>query len=293
MDKLKKIYKAIIFIYNHSLVKNERLGAFIRYIRFHLTYRNGEQCKIPLLDKSLLIVKGEGNQGHLYTYLADFEEMMFLLHYLNKEDFFIDIGANIGSYSILASSQIGCKTLAFEPSKENYTLLSSNIKLNDLQDFIISHNYALGEFNSSSLIKYNGAMSHIVNNHKSQLQQISIKKLDDFANYGELIKIDVEGYEEFVLKGAEAVLKNERTNALIVELGGYRHNRYGSSNDEIHKILSKNNFIPYKYNPYNRMIDKLATYRCNQFNTIYIRDDKIAEERLISSPKYKIGNKYI
>ena len=95
-----------MFIWNHSLVENERLSAIYRYIKFHYTYRNGQECIIPFLEHSLLINKGEGSQAHYYTYLADFEEMLFLLHYLNKDDRFIDVGANIGAYSILASTII-------------------------------------------------------------------------------------------------------------------------------------------------------------------------------------------
>ena len=151
----------------------------------------------------------------------------------------------------------------------------------------------MGEINKVSTIRFKGTMTYIVNNNTMNSQKVLIKKLDDFTDYGELIKIDVEGYEEFVLKGATKVLKHLHTNALIVELGGARHNRYGSSNDKIHKILINNHFSPIKYDPYTRRIKKLKIYREDQFNTIYIRDEKFVENRLINSPKYKIGNQYI
>ena len=293
MKVIRRIIRAFIFIWNHSLVKNERLSAIYRYIKFHFRYVNGQECIIPFLEYSLLIKKGEGNQAHYYTYLADFEEMIFLLHYLNKDDRFIDVGANIGAYSILASGQIGCQTLSFEPSIQNYKLLNSNVKLNNLQNSIKTYNYALGEIDKVSTILFRGTMTYIINDDTMNLQKVLIKKLDDFTDHGELIKIDVEGYEEFVLKGATKVLKQLHTNALIVELGGKRHNRYGSSSDKIHKILINNHFSPIKYDPYNRGIQKLKNYRKNQFNTIYIRDEKFVENRIINSPKYKIGNQWI
>jgi len=293
MTVVRRIIRGFTFIWNHSLVKNERLGAIYRYIKFHFRYRNGQECIIPFLEHSLRIIKGEGSQAHLFTYLEDFEEMIFLLHYLNKDDRFIDVGANIGAYSILASGQIGCQTLSFEPSIQNYKLLDSNIQLNNLQNSIKTYNYALGEIDQVSNIRYKGTMTYIINDDIMNSQKVLIKKLDDFTDYGELIKIDVEGYEEFVLKGATKVLKDLSTNALIVELGGFRHNRYGSSNDKIHKILINNHFFPIKYNPYTRRIKKLKIYREDQFNTIYIRDEKFVETRLINSPKYKIGNQYI
>ena len=99
MKVFRRIIRAFTFIWRHSLVQNERLSAFYRYIKFHIVNRNGQECIIPFLEHSLLITKGEGSQAHLFTYLADFEEMIFLLHYLNKDDRFIDVGANIGVIS--------------------------------------------------------------------------------------------------------------------------------------------------------------------------------------------------
>ena len=146
MKVFRRIILAFTFIWNHSLVKNERLSAIYRYIKFHFRYRNGQECIIPFLEHSLLIKKGEGSQAHYYTYLADFEEMLFLLHYLNKDDRFIDVGANIGAYSILAAGQIGCNTLSFEPSIQNHKLLKSNIQLNNCKSVLLNVNFNRSNF---------------------------------------------------------------------------------------------------------------------------------------------------
>jgi len=239
----------------------------------------------------LLIKKGEGNQAHYYTYLQDYEEMLFLLHYLNDDDRFIDIGSNVGAYAILASTNIGCQTLAFEPSIHNYKLLNSNVQLNNVQDKIKLYNYALGDKNEDKTIGFKGAMTYITNNKKLNLQKTVIKKLDNITDYAHLIKLDVEGYEENVLKGAKEVLKNPKTIALIIELAGY--NRYGSSNEKVHSLLIQNKYFPIKYFPNKRVFTKLKNYRNDQINTIYIRDEKFVKNRLINSPKYKIGNQWI
>ena len=217
--------------------------------------------------------------------------MLFLLHFLDMDDRFIDIGANIGSYSILASTIIGCHTLSFEPSVENYKILNFNVQLNNVQSTIKLYNYALGDKNESKTIGFKGAMTYITNNKRLNLQRTVIKKLDNIVAYANLLKVDVEGYEEFVLKGAKGVLSHPKTNAIIIELAGY--NRYGSSDEKVHNLLIQHNFFPIKYFPYERIFNRLTTYRKNQFNTIYIRDEKFVENRLINSPKYKIGNQYI
>ena len=93
------------------------------------------------------------------------------------------------------------------------------------------------------------------------------------------------------VKYAKKVLKNPKTNALIIELAGY--NRYGSSDEKVHDLMIQNNFFPIKYFPNKRVFSKLKTFREDQFNTIYIRDAQFVKNRLIHSPKYKIGEKWI
>ena len=100
--------------------------------------------------------------------------------------------------------------------------------LNNLQEFIEIHNFALGEKNETKTIGTKGALTYITNNQNLDLQKIEIQRLDNFAEYAQIIKIDVEGFEEFVLKGAEQVLNHPDTHAVIIELAGY--NRYNSSN---------------------------------------------------------------
>jgi len=287
----QRIYSFLRLIKTHPLAKNEKLSALIRYFTFHLRYKNGEEIAIPFSGGHLIISKGEGSQAHFFTHLEDYEEMAFLLHFLRVNDQFIDVGANIGAYSILAASQIGCKTIAFEPSEKNYSILQENIHLNNLQEFIEIHNFALGEKNETKTIGTKGALTYITNNQNLDLQKIEIQRLDDFAEYAQIIKIDVEGFEEFVLKGAEQALNHPDTHAVILELAGY--NRYNSSDAIIHKLMINNHFFPVQYFPEIREIKKLESFRIDQFNTIYIKNMKLVKERIIESPKYKIGSYWV
>ena len=287
----RRIYSLLRLIKAHPLAKNEKLSALIRYFTFHLRYKNGEEIAIPFSGGHLIISKGEGSQAHFFTHLEDYEEMAFLLHFLRVNDQFIDVGANIGAYSILAASKIGCKTIAFEPSEKNYSILQANLHLNNLQEFIEIHNFALGEKNETKTIGTKGALTYITNNQNLDLQKIEIQRLDDFAEYAQIIKIDVEGFEEFVLRGAKQVLNHPDTHAVILELAGY--NRYNSSDAIIHKLMINNHFFPVQYFPEIREIKKLESFRIDQFNTIYIKNMKLVKERIIESPKYKIGSYWV
>ena len=169
--------------------------------------------------------------------------------------------------------------------------MQANLHLNNLQEFIEIHNFALGEKNETKTIGTKGALTYITNNQNLDLQKIEIQRLDDFAEYAQIIKIDVEGFEEFVLKGAEQVLNHPDTHAVILELAGY--NRYNSSDAIIHKLMINNHFFPVQYFPEIREIKKLESFRIDQFNTIYIKNMKLVKERIIESPKYKIGSYWV
>jgi len=71
--------------------------------------------------------------------------MGFLLHALRPDDFFVDIGANVGSYTVLASASIGAKTICFEPIPLTYSRLISNIDVNNMSQKVTAQNVALGD----------------------------------------------------------------------------------------------------------------------------------------------------
>src|SRR5688500_8702904 len=70
--------------------------------------------------------------------------MALVMHALRPGDLFVDVGANIGSYSILAAGVCGSHVIAVEPVPQTFRNLQDNVRLNDLQDFIATKNVALG-----------------------------------------------------------------------------------------------------------------------------------------------------
>ena len=61
--------------------------------------------------------------GNIYCGLVEFADMAFVLHVLRAGDLFVDIGANAGAYTLLASSVAGAKTTCFEPAPATYARL--------------------------------------------------------------------------------------------------------------------------------------------------------------------------
>jgi FkbM family methyltransferase len=274
-----------------------KIKAISRFIRWQISQRiNPFPVVYPFTENSKLLIKKSmtGATGNLYYGLDEFYDMGFLLHLLRQDDVFVDVGANVGSYTILASGEIGAKTISIEPVPSTFKFLKDNIALNNIGDLVEIHNIGLA--GSNGLIKFTGThdtVNHVAtNNDKKDLIEVKVDTLDNIikARNPCLIKIDVEGYESEVLKGGSKVLKNPFLKALIVELNG-SGKRYGYDDNDIHKKLTKNNFTPYEYNPVSRSLSSIKIFR-NQ-NTIYIRDIDFVIRRVSEARKVKVNDFFL
>jgi FkbM family methyltransferase len=162
-------------------------------------------------------------------------------HFTPKEgDIVVDIGAHMGRYTIISSKRVGAngKVVAIEAHPGNFEMLKSNIKLNQLTN-VIPLNYAaysketkinlyLPEVESGYTI-YNTIMSNRART-EDKFVEVSANTLDYLLQLNEItdvnwVKIDVEGAEFEVLKGASNVLSKSKDIALLIEVHGLDNHR--------------------------------------------------------------------
>jgi len=128
----------------------------------------------------------------------------------------IDVGAHMGMYTVLAAEKIGKngKVIAIEPEPENYRQLLRNIKLNNFQN-VIPKNIALTDHNGCEKLYISpdsyGHSLFVKNNQLTPIE-VPVRTLDKLLeelslNRVDVIKIDAEGAEIPILKGAEKTLK--------------------------------------------------------------------------------------
>jgi FkbM family methyltransferase len=288
---VKKISSTIKYLFTHPLTRTQRIKTLLKFIRWQIGVRLiKEKVIIPWVDDAQLIIGvGEsGSTGNLYAGLADYEDMLFILHALHPTDIFIDIGANCGVYTILASKVVKAKSIAFEPVLESFQRLINQIQINRITGLVSPINKGVGDKKTKLFFTNNlDAMNKVSTISKaSNTMEVEVIALDDELdkdkNY--FIKIDVEGFEYNVISGANKILSSTNVMALIIELNG-SSNYFGYSNEVIHDKIISLNFTPVSYDPIKRSLTVLDSYNKNLKNTIYVKNINLINSRCVSATK--------
>ena len=134
------------FLCNHPLTRDHRAAGFARLCRWQIESRLRREVIVPWVGGIRLAARHgmTGATGNIYAGLHEFADMAFTLHFLRPDDLFLDVGANIGSYTLLASGVCKARTISFEPDPETMALLRRNIDLNGLHGHVVLEQAAVG-----------------------------------------------------------------------------------------------------------------------------------------------------
>jgi len=178
---------------------------------------------IMLLDKTDRGISRE----LLYIGVREYNSTQFSKRFLRPGDVCVEVGANIGYYALLESHLVGKtgKIFAIEPSRQNIKLLNRNIEINKCEN-IVSCRVAIGSESRSGFLKLsqNANQHSFVNKNLGPLvhtEEVQIMSLDTFLRdkpYPQFIRMDVEGYEEEVIKGMKGILGQRKPLKMFIEL---------------------------------------------------------------------------
>lgn len=272
-------------IATHPLTSRAKLQAWARFVSWQLASRLRKSIRIEWIGGQYLLVRRgmTGATGNIYVGLHEFADMMVPLHFLREGDHFLDIGANIGTYSILASGVRRAKTLAFEPDPRTAAHLRENLAVNGLEQLVSIHQIALGQ--EAGHVDFTTGLdttNRVLQNEDEAgppRQRVEQRRLDDVLGDtpANMIKLDVEGYEEQVLRGAAQTLMHDSLKVVEIE----------TLNPWIENAMEQAGFERCYYDPFSRLLSA-SPNDLPARNALFVRDMAFVAERLRSSPKLKI-----
>ena len=157
---------------------------------------------------------------------------------IKPKEILLDIGANVGMYTIYAAAVREATVYALEPESQNYSLLNKNIRLNKLDHIVGAYCIGLSNLNSFDYL-FMGNMDAGDGNHAvGEPLNFELKSFEDTVGFAQgcitykldslvesnklpipdYIKIDVDGFEHKVIEGAKETLKNKKIKSVIIEL---------------------------------------------------------------------------
>ena len=290
-NKCRERYLQLI---NHPLVKHPLIG-LIKYLYINLKIRlYPKPLEIKWLNnlRYYLTLGDSGIIGNYYFFIDDYEESIFLIHYLTNKDLFIDVGSNHGHYTMISSGICNSKSISIEPVKETFSRLNMNIELNKLKNVKL-FNIGISDSEEELFISNKmGSMNRIIDEDSHDIcelvQTTTLDKLLVSEQNISLIKIDVEGYEKKVLLGCEKTLQNPNLQVIIIELNNSSLN-YNYDENETIAILNKYGFLPYRYIYPGNTLASLEKKNYKSHNTIFIRNinyvKKKIEQKLVTINK--------
>jgi FkbM family methyltransferase len=273
------------YIWTHPLARRSRFEALTRYARWQLGARFlGWPAVVPFVANSHLVVERSmhGATGNIYCGLHEFVDMAFLLHFLRPEDRFVDVGANIGSYTILASAVVGASSVSIEPVPATFALFERNVRINDIGRLVTAVNCALGRQQDTCLVSVDqGTQNKVVgSDYAGDTANILVQQLDAVLNNQPttMWKVDVEGYELEVLEGARRSIKDESLQAVILE----------SHSEPIRQIMQSHGFRLCEYDPWQRKVTLLARNDKVAGNYLWIRGLEETNSRCERGSTYSV-----
>jgi FkbM family methyltransferase len=298
MKILKILYKNIVYLKsryvlfkNQPLTKNQPLFTLLKYIYVNIIlYVFKREITFIFLDKiKVKAINGDGIIGNYHSILQEASDSIFLLHFLNDTDTFLDVGANVGHYTLLASVIKNTHVIAIEPIHATFNRLKCNIEINAVQNLVNSFNIGLSDKEGELTFSANlHTTNRVINNGLGV--KVRVKTIDDLCQDKVInaIKIDVEGFEWFVLNGAKEILKSTDLNVIVIELNNSGI-EFGIQDNQIVTLLNSYGFLQYEYDFFEKKLLQLDSKNNKQFNTIFIKDIHFVQNRIRKCPKIKIS----
>lgn len=246
------------------------------------------KLKIRLYTDSLL-------SKFIYFDIFENDEIQFTTRFLKKDDVFIDIGSNIGLFSLHASPIVGKygKVICFEPSNITFKRLQENITLNNFKN-INAINSAVSNTNGQTNLQLASdgydAWNSLAKPSRGDVLHTETIDCITFDTFMEtctnsqrisLIKIDVEGWEIPVLEGGKDFFMKESAPTVLIEFTDENAINAGYSCKDLYNLLLSYGYTLFSYNANtNELIQEELRSEYPYVNLIATKDVNFVIQRI-------------
>ncbi len=247
---MQNILKVLKYIWDHPANRGRQVRAIARAVVWQLRKRLlTRPIDISVFGGLTLRCYPDSPSASLVIYCdenPDYHEMHFLRRYLLDGDKMLDVGANIGVYSLLGASLVGHSghIIAFVPGPEANRRLKENIAINGLKNVSI-YSCALGDKNSEiNFLDKCDTTNRIqtADDIGQSVITVPLVRLDEIIDGTFAIgKMDIEGAEPDALRGAQEMLKRSNPPVWLLELNGSLH-AFGYTESSFAKWLSEQGY---------------------------------------------------
>ena len=285
------MYARFRSVLNHPCSTKAPLKALMRSMAWYTRARiTGRPTAFNFADNlELLAVPGlYGVTGNIQFGLHEFAPMSFIAHCLRSGDLFLDGGANIGSYTILAAGVAGADVLSFEPAPESLQWLRKNIRLNRLGDRARVHAVALSSSDGHARISTGrGPANHLLKEDEPDGTLVRTVRLQ--TNHLDrdccVAKLDLEGFEYEVVDGCDEFFSSDRLRALVVETNGFTR-RFGKTSADLINLVESYGFTRVHYDPRSRGLAPASGTWGDM--SIFVRDVPEIRHRVSSAATFRV-----
>lgn len=244
MGHLRQGAQVISYVWSHPANRGHRVRALVRSVTFQLRGRLGKRTCTAIGGNARMwaVLHHSAASNAVYANPPDWNEMQAWARILCPGDLFLDVGANVGTYSLWAAD-CGAVVIAAEPDPSAAALLRENVALNDLPITVVEA--ALGaEAGSLLLTEGNDTTNHVLVDVGAGGRRVQAQTLDDVLNgrVASGVKIDVEGAERLVLEGARESLAAGRIRVLQLEWNSVSESVLNEDRAPVAAILAQYNY---------------------------------------------------
>jgi FkbM family methyltransferase len=247
--------KAVIrYVWEHPSNVGHRPRALLRLVRYQARTRLLRRRAIARLgERSRLWVDLHRTAASkvLYANPPDLPEMLVWRQALRGGDLFVDVGANVGTYTIWAA-ECGAEVIALEPAADTFDLLLENVALNGYQ--VAAIQAAVGDrCGAAQFTAGRDTGNRLDPDGPVETRLVTIDSLIKERQVAGM-KVDVEGFEIHVLRGCTHALSEHRIGLIQLEWNAMSQLALGADRRPVADLLAQHGYQLFRPDPQGRLV---------------------------------------